>query len=136
MVISTALALISSHFQFQPFHNKPEMIAVEFHATLLSMTLFIVCAMSCYVLQRAKPTLTRPREYLILERRKQEELREEANAMVNYNKQFDLKVCAPTWIISTKSHSCHRAFLHWSICSRNHLGPHSATAIDKKFLFK
>lgn len=92
--------------------------------------------MSCYVLQRGKPTLTRPREYLILERRKQEELREEANAMVNYNKQFDLKVCAATWIISTKSHSCHRAFLHWSICSRNHLGPHSATAIDKKFLFK
>ena len=92
--------------------------------------------MSCYILQRGKPTLTRPREYLILERRKQEELREEANAMVNYNKQFDLKVCAATWIISTKSHSCHRAFLHWSICSRNHLGPHSATAIDKKFLFK
>ena len=49
-----------------------------------------------YVLQRAKPTLTRPREYLILERRKQEELREEANAIVNYNKQFDLKVCAAT----------------------------------------
>ena len=43
-------------------------------------------------MQRGKPTLTRPREYLILERRKQEELREEANAMVNYNKQFDLKV--------------------------------------------
>jgi len=40
-----------------------------------------------FVLQRAKPTLTRPREYLILERRKQEELREEANAIVNYNKQ-------------------------------------------------
>ena len=45
-------------------------------------------------LQRGKPTLSRPREYLILERRKQEEIREEANAMVNYNKQFDLKT---TW---------------------------------------
>lgn len=42
-------------------------------------------------MKRGKPTLSRPREYLILERRKQEELREEANAMVNYNKQFDLK---------------------------------------------
>lgn len=83
------------------------MVTVEFPTILLSMNLFMVCAMSpfvCvmyfYVLQRGKPTLTRPREYLILERRKQEELREEANAMVNYNKQFDLKVCTPTWIIS------------------------------------
>lgn len=40
---------------------------------------------------RGKPTLRRPREHLILERRKQEELREEANSMVHYNKQFDLK---------------------------------------------
>ena len=36
--------------------------------------------------------MRRPREHLILERRKQEELREEATAIVNYNKQFDLKV--------------------------------------------
>ena len=57
--------------------------------------MYSYAAMYSFVLQRGKPTLTRPREYLILERRKQEELREEANAMVNYNKQFDLKVCAP-----------------------------------------
>ena len=43
--------------------------------------------------QREKPTLKKPREYLILERRKQEEMRDEVNAMVAYNKQFDLKVC-------------------------------------------
>lgn len=44
------------------------------------------------LLQRAKPTKKKPLEYLILERRKQEELRDEANALVHYTKQFDLKV--------------------------------------------
>ncbi|XP_065910618.1 cilia- and flagella-associated protein 53-like [Dysidea avara] len=47
---------------------------------------------------RAKPTIKKPREYLILERRKQEELRNEANAMVQYTKQFDLKT---TWEMAT-----------------------------------
>ena len=42
--------------------------------------------------QRAKPTIKKPLEHLILERRKKEELRDEANAMVQYTKQFDLKV--------------------------------------------
>ena len=51
-------------------------------------------------LQRGKPTLIRPREFLILERRKQEELREEANAIVSYNKQFDLKA---SFLCATRS---------------------------------
>ena len=33
-----------------------------------------------------------PREHIILEHRRQEELRDQATAMVEYNKQFDLKV--------------------------------------------
>jgi hypothetical protein len=45
-----------------------------------------------------RPPQARPKEHLILERRKQEELREEANAVVSYNKQFDLKT---TWERST-----------------------------------
>ena len=36
-----------------------------------------------------------PREQIILENRRQEELRDEATAMVEYNKQFDLKVLEP-----------------------------------------
>ena len=36
--------------------------------------------------------MKKPLEYLILERRKQEELRDEANSLVHYTKQFDLKV--------------------------------------------
>lgn len=47
---------------------------------------------------RAKPTKKKPLEYLILERRKQEELRDEANALVHYTKQFDLKT---TWEMET-----------------------------------
>lgn len=47
---------------------------------------------------RAKPTVKKPLEYLILERRKQEELRNEANSLVHYTKQFDLKT---TWEMQT-----------------------------------
>lgn len=43
---------------------------------------------------RGKPPPLKPREHLILERRKQDELREEAAAIVNYNKKYDLKT---TW---------------------------------------
>jgi len=42
--------------------------------------------------------LKNPKEYLILERRRQEEAREEADAMVSYNKQFDLRVRTDTYI--------------------------------------
>ena len=34
----------------------------------------------------------RPRDHLILERRRQDELREEVNTIIKYSKQFDLKV--------------------------------------------
>lgn len=51
-----------------------------------------VCNATHHITQRGRPPLVRPKEHLILERRKQEELREEANAVVSYNKQFDLKV--------------------------------------------
>ena len=42
--------------------------------------------------------MKKPKEYLILERRRQEEAREEADAMVSYNKQFDLRVRTDTYI--------------------------------------
>eukprot|EP00731_Ephydatia_muelleri_P034004 Em0044g24a len=40
---------------------------------------------------RAKPVAQHPKEFLILERRKKEELRDAADTIVHYNKHFDLR---------------------------------------------
>ena len=52
--------------------------------------------------QRGRLPPLLPKEHLILERRKQEELREEANAVVTYNKQFDLKVNGDIGVVVQK----------------------------------
>ncbi|XP_064390856.1 cilia- and flagella-associated protein 53-like [Halichondria panicea] len=46
----------------------------------------------------AKPSMGRPRDHLILERRRQDELREEVNTIIKYSKQFDLKT---KWVETT-----------------------------------
>ena len=61
--------------------------------------------------QRGRPPPVRPKEHLILERRKQEELREEANAVVSYNKQFDLKVSN----IYTRTWDAAKVLMHTDI---------------------
>lgn len=70
--------------------------------------------------QHGKPPLRRPREHLILERRKQEELREEANAIVSYNKQFDLKVRLPNILVYYKM-TCPCCFMLIMSTNTSHL---------------
>jgi len=53
--------------------------------------MFVECH-DCVVFQKAKPTNKRPVEYLILEGRRRDELRDEAIAETKYQQKCDLKV--------------------------------------------